>query len=453
LKQTSFTSASAFTPVEQPACDVFPSTPPAGEFRHITACPGCDLLLEKMEVQDGRMLVCPRCGHEILKPKKDSFNQMSALSLAAMLLFIPANFMPLLTFELFGVTEQGSIFSAMLALYKQGFLPVAIIVLCTCIIFPFLKPAMLFVFSLGILRNWPVRFLASLLRWHHHIDEWSMPEICLIGILITIIKMYHACGIRYESGFFLYIAFVVITLVGSLTMDKHHFWQLLDKKCKAKLPKDTEQSAHTTNSPASLPATAREAGFLLCRICHQLTPTTEQQNTKKRYCSLCGATLHQRIPNSISRTWAFLLTSIILVFPANFLPVMEVKRFGAPTRSTIMDGIIYFFQDGSYGIGLVILFASILVPLFKIIGLLINLNSIHFGRTTRLRHKSLMFRIIGFIGRWSMLDIFVIALLSTLVDFGFISTITAAPAATFFCGVVVSTMFAAIAFDSRLLWD
>jgi paraquat-inducible protein A len=148
-----------------------------------------------------------------------------------------------------------------------------------------------------------------------------------------------------------------------------------------------------------------------------------------------------------------LATAAILTLPANLLPIMEVDYFGVPDRSTIMDGIIYFFQEGSYGIGLVIFVASVLVPLFKIVGLVIILLSIRYRWQSWLRHKAIMFRAIEFIGRWSMLDIFVITLLCSLAQFGFLSTISAAPAALYFTGVVLSTMFAALSFDPRLLWD
>jgi paraquat-inducible protein A len=118
-----------------------------------------------------------------------------------------------------------------------------------------------------------------------------------------------------------------------------------------------------------------------------------------------------------------------------------------------MDGIIYFFQKGSYLIGLIIFTASILVPIFKIVGLSILLCSNRLCDLNLLRQKARMFRFITFIGRWSMLDIFVIALLSVLVDFGFFTSIHVAPAATYFCIVVASTMFAVITFDPRIVWD
>ena len=199
------------------------------------------------------------------------------------------------------------------------------------------------------------------------------------------------------------------------------------------------------------PKTGKELGLALCHDCH-LTVFMSSVD-REQFCPRCNAKVHFRKPNSISMTWAFLITSVILLFPANLLPIMKVSYMGSDELSTIMDGIIYFFKGGSYGIGLVILVASVLVPIFKVIGIFMILLSIHFRWKSWLRHKTLMFRFIKFIGRWSMLDIFVIALLSALVNFGFLTTIEAAPAAPYFCGVVIFTMFAAESFDTRFLWD
>jgi paraquat-inducible protein A len=198
--------------------------------------------------------------------------------------------------------------------------------------------------------------------------------------------------------------------------------------------------------------TAREAGLALCQDCHKLIPW-QQQGPRGSLCPRCGADVHLRKPHSISRTWALVITAAILLVPANVLPIMEVDSLGSAAYSTILDGIIFFFEDGSYAIGIIILTASVLVPCFKIIGIVLILLSIHFRWKSWLRHKTLLFRVIGFIGRWSMLDIFVIALLQVLVNFGYLSSIESAPAATYFAGVVLTTMFAAITFDPRLLWD
>lgn len=199
--------------------------------------------------------------------------------------------------------------------------------------------------------------------------------------------------------------------------------------------------------------TAKAAGLILCHDCGKLINGAE--NSPKEYlsCPRCHADIHFRKPYSIARTWALIITSAILMIPANFLPIMRVNFLGNSKYSTIMDGIVYFFHEKEYVIGLIIFVASILVPLFKIIGMTIILLSIRFKWKGWLVHKSAMFRFIEFIGRWSMLDIFVIALMSTLVDFGFFTSTQAAPAASYFTAVVLCTMFAALTFDTRLLWD
>ena len=198
--------------------------------------------------------------------------------------------------------------------------------------------------------------------------------------------------------------------------------------------------------------TAKDAGLAVCHDCHKLVDF-RNRSAHTLSCPRCGATVHMRHPGSLNNTWALVITAAILALPANLLPIMTVEYLGQEDLSTIMDGIVYFFQTGSYGIGAVIFTASILVPGFKIIGIIMILLSIHFRWRSWLRHKTVMFRFIQFIGRWSMLDIFVIALMQVLVTFGSLSTTSGGPAGTYFTGVVLATMFAAITFDPRLLWD
>ncbi len=198
---------------------------------------------------------------------------------------------------------------------------------------------------------------------------------------------------------------------------------------------------------------AMSAGYLSCHDCGKLLQVKLLPNRSALCCPRCYASVHFRKPHSISKVWALVITAMILFIPANILPIMRVDFLGVVDYSTIMDGIIYFFHEKEYGIGLIILIASVLVPLFKIIGMLIILLTIKFKWRRGLRHKTAMFHFIEFIGRWSMLDVFVIALMSCLVDFGRISSTMAAPAVTYFSSVVICTMFAALTFDSRLLWD
>lgn len=199
--------------------------------------------------------------------------------------------------------------------------------------------------------------------------------------------------------------------------------------------------------------TAMESGFMNCHDCGLLLDASELPSGLTPACPRCNADVHFRKHQSIPTTWALVITAAILFVPANLLPIMRVDFLGSSEYSTIMDGILYFFHTKEYGIGLIIFVASVLVPLFKIVGLSIILLSIRFKWKRGLRYKTAMFRFIEFVGRWSMLDIFVIALMATLVEFGNFTATFAAPAASYFGAVVVCTMFAAHTFDSRLLWD
>jgi paraquat-inducible protein A len=412
----------------------------------ISVCPGCDLLLNKIQPTAEFTVVCPRCRHRLHVEKRNSVQTALALAITGMLLYLPANFYPILTFDILGTDATSSVFASTLSMFDQGQSMVGAIVVLTGFVFPLLTISLLFWVSTAILLEWKVSWVPDFMRWYQHLTEWAMTDVYLIGIFITIIKMGHMAEIEYNTGFFCFIGLVLTTIAAQTSVDKHLFWKLIEGDRN-----DPEEKKQFYISASA--RTGREAGLVLCHTCHKTMPFAELTREKNPLCPRCGESMHQRKQGSISRSWALVITAAILTVPANVLPIMEVEYFGSPDASTIMDGIIYFFQEGSYGIGAVILTASILVPMFKISGMILILLSIRFKWTNWLKHKAIMFRFIEFIGRWSMLDIFVIALLCTLVQFGYLSTINAAPAAFYFTGVVLCTMFAAISFDPRLLWD
>lgn len=418
----------------------------------VTVCPGCDLILATapVPVPQGCRLQCPRCHTRVRTPKKDTVSRTLALSLTGLLLFYPAHYMLLLTFDVLGMQDHGSVFDSFRVLVRQQYSLVAVTVILTAQIFPLLKLGLLFLLSLGTAGKIMVRRLPALLRWYQHLEEWGMSEVYLIGILVTVIKMGHTARISYEIGFACFAGLALIMVSTALAFDRDFFWDRLET-----LGNGTQVPLPDQPLPPGVAAgrSARAAGLLQCHTCRKVMIAPASGDGRTPHCPRCGGLVHARVPHTVSATWALVFTAIILSVPANLLPIMEVNFLGVPDRSTILDGITYFFQEGSYGIGLIILTASILVPLFKILGLMVLLYSIHLRRLTRLPHKSAMFRFIEFIGRWSMLDVFVIALLCALVDFGFFTTIRTAPAATYFAGVVFATMFAAITFDPRLLWD
>ncbi|MCQ4235811.1 paraquat-inducible protein A [Pseudomonas stutzeri] len=196
---------------------------------------------------------------------------------------------------------------------------------------------------------------------------------------------------------------------------------------------------------------AADAGLMVCHECHQLN--RHQPAHARQHCTRCGACVHMRRPNSIVRTWALLLSAALLYLPANLLPIMTVRMLGNGTPDTIMSGVVTLARHGMYSIAAVVFVASILVPTFKLIGIAMLLISVQRHHPMSPRQRLLVFRFIEWIGRWSMLDIFVIAILVAIVNFGSLASVEAGTGAVAFASVVVLTMLAAITFDPRLIWD
>lgn len=196
---------------------------------------------------------------------------------------------------------------------------------------------------------------------------------------------------------------------------------------------------------------AIDAGIMICTECHQLN--RQQPNAHRQPCTRCGAAVHARRPNSVMRTWALLLTAAILYIPANLLPIMTVSSLGNGSPDTIMSGVLTLVHHGMYPIAGVVFVASILVPTFKLVGIGLLLFSVQRHQPLSARQRILMYRFIEFIGRWSMLDVFVIAILVAVVNFGRIASVSANLGAVAFASVVILTMLAAVTFDPRLIWD
>ena len=170
-------------------------------------------------------------------------------------------------------------------------------------------------------------------------------------------------------------------------------------------------------------------------------------------CGICGTRLHKRKPDSLNRTWALLIAACILYIPANLLPVMITKSFFGTQQDTILSGVIFFWVSGAYGLAAIVFIASFLVPLFKLTVLMILLISVQRRSAWRQPERVKLYRIIEIIGRWSMLDVFVVSLLTGLVQIQGFAQVTAGVGIAAFGGVVVLTMMASLSFDPKLIWD
>lgn len=199
--------------------------------------------------------------------------------------------------------------------------------------------------------------------------------------------------------------------------------------------------------------TAAAAALVGCRVCSRVYPTVDVAPGYETRCPVCMAALHPRKPHSLSRTWALVIAALILYIPANTFPIMSVVLSGQGQPDTILSGIEALFAEGEWALAVLVFFASITVPVLKLLGLSYLMLSAQFKWRWRPRDRTVFYRVIEGIGRWSMIDIFMLSILVALVKLGAVANIEPGVGATSFCAVVVLTMFAASSFDPRLLWD
>ncbi|MEJ8853159.1 paraquat-inducible protein A [Variovorax robiniae] len=195
--------------------------------------------------------------------------------------------------------------------------------------------------------------------------------------------------------------------------------------------------------------TASRLGLMVCSHCATVWADAHEDEA----CERCGTRLHWRKPHSLSRTWAFLIAAAVMYIPANLLPVMITTSLFGTQDDTILSGIIYFYVSGAYGLAAIIFVASFLVPLFKLAALFILVMGAQRHSSWRRLQRSNLYHVIEFIGRWSMLDVFVVSLMAGLVHLQGFAVISAGVGIAAFGAVVVLTMLASLSFDPRLTWD
>ena len=258
------------------------------------------------------------------------------------------------------------------------------------------------------------------------LKEWVMLDIYLVGIGVASIKVQDYAFLQPGIGL---VAFISLTLLSILTLIHMNVEELWERFYPER------------------PATRADNNLQVCTGCHY----TGYRDARGR-CRRCHTPLHHRRPQSLQRSWAALIASLVFLFPANLLPISIIYVNGARQDDTILSGIISL-ASSNIAIAGVVFIASILVPFTKVIVLFTLLLSIQFKCEQGLRTRILLLRLITWIGRWSMLDLFVISLTMSLINRDQLLAFTMGPAAVYFGGAVILTILAVEWLDSRLLWD
>jgi paraquat-inducible protein A len=369
------------------------------------------------------------------KSSRDNTDTTLALVIAGMILFFLVNSFPFLTFRMSGQIQETTLITGIHMFFVQGWWPLGLLVFLATILAPAFHLMGLFYILLPLKFGRMAKGLPLILRTISALQPWNMIEIFMLGILVTVVKLSNDGEITFGISLVALMAFTFVQAAIFYTFHPVLIWEKLDRL--------SDRHPEKTSCRSDL---------IQCHICDLLC-YTDGNSPNRMSCRRCGAALHRRKHDSVSRTWALVLTAVIFYIPANVFPITNIISFGDYTTDTILSGVIYFVKTGMWPLALIIFTASIFVPLLKLVILCFLLISVQLKTTWRQKDRTRIYRITEAIGRWSMVDIFAITVLIALVDMGAIATVRVEPAALYFAAVVVFTMFAAMSFDPRLIWD
>ena len=396
------------------------------------------MLYRKRPLRPREKARCVRCRSVLYRGTSADLNRVVALTLGAALVFLIAQFFPIVELDVNGLTSSATLLGAIRVLWHEQMHVVATMVFLFTMLFPAIELGSLLYVSLGLRLGVKVPGFSLVLRAVQTARAWGMTEVLMIGILITVIKMTSLATVVPRPGLFAFGALTMMLAI-VVSFDPKALWNAGDDLTRLALPGIRYKSFEPGDA------------LLPCHSCGLVAPPAG--SAKHPHCVRCGSTLHGRHPDSINRTWALLIAAAILYIPANLLPVMYTHSLFGVEDDTIMSGVVFFWTSGSKGLAIIIFIASVVVPMLKLATLALLAFTAQRRSRWRPEQRTKLYRMVEFIGRWSMLDIFVVTLTVALVRFDALAVITAGPGALAFGAVVVLTMLASMQFDPRLIWD
>jgi paraquat-inducible protein A len=399
----------------------------AGRLRE---CPLCGLIQHLPPLPRGATAQCSRCDAVLRRRRVDPVGRSLALAITGLLLFALACGLPFMDVEVGGQDRTTMLLSGPYELEQYGVWELGIAVLVTTVGAPLARLCALTYVLLGMRLRHPPRHLFTVFRWVEWISPWSMIEVFLLGVFVAYTRLVAIAHVQVGGAVFALGALMLATAAADSVLDHEAVWEGLERRGVV---------AGRVAGHFGGPLTG-------CDSCGLVSRATLA-------CPRCGATIRPRKPNSLSRAWALLAAAAALYLPANILPVMTVVHLGRGDPSTILSGVGELAAAGMWPLAALVFFASITVPVLKLIGLSTLLIATRRGARTGLRQRTLIYRIVESVGRWSMIDVFMISILTALVRMGAIASVYPGPGAVAFCGVVILTMLASQSFDPRLMWD
>ena len=393
-------------------------------------CPGCGRFQIVPIMAPGMTARCERCPTILERAAVHTREWSIALHVAALMLLIILCLTTLMTVKSAGIVLSAGLFAGPMELVHRGMASVAIVVVFVTVVAPFGRLIGTLYVLVRSREAAPPRHLLRIFAISEWLRPWSMVEVFVFGVFVAYVKLGDLVQLTLETGVYALLALTLVLVWADGALDRVAVWASL-------------------GDPKLVAPPHRTAGAVGCETCG-LVNTPDGHNAR---CLRCDSVLHARKPNSLARTWALLIAAAVLYIPANYYPVLTVVQLGAGSPSTILGGVEELISSGMYPLAALVFLASIAVPMLKLVGLAGMLVATQTGRVSRLSDRTRLYYVVCWIGRWSMIDIFMESLLGALVRFGTVITIEPGIGAVAFCGVVILTMLAAESFDPRLMWD
>ncbi len=393
----------------------------------LIACPDCDTRQYLPPLAAGSVATCIACHAVLERTHGRSLDAALACSAATLLLLIPGNLLTFLRTEALGVSRHSVVASAAGAMLRDGWPVLALVVLFFAVIFPLARFSLLTV-VLGHLRlGRRPPWLGRAFRYACALETWAMADVYLLGLGVAYARLAASIAVHLGGGAYCYIAAGILSLFVRATMSKSAVWRRIEPD--RSLPDD--------------------ADTVECDVCGQGHPL----HCAGSACSRCGARLATRLPDSIPRTIALTLAGVVLYIPANLYPIATLPINLRPLQYTVIEGVIDLVKAGLLPLALLVFTASFAIPILKLAGLGWCVVSVLRRSDRHLVGKTRVYRAVEEVGRWSMVDPFVIGCFVPVMHYNQLIYGRAEPAAVPFTAVVVLTIVGAKFFDPRLMWD
>ncbi|CAM3617506.1 membrane integrity-associated transporter subunit PqiA [Rahnella bruchi] len=395
-------------------------------------CPQCDLLVAIPEIAVGQKAKCPRCHTTLTSRWKEPRRRPIAYAVSALFMLLLSNLFPFVNMKVAGLGSEVTLIQIPQVLVSDDYASMASLFMILVQLMPAICMLSIIILCQGT--SMPSHWQISIARTYFRLKAWCMVEIFLAGVLVSFVKLMAYGDVGVGTSFYPFVLFCILQLRAFQCTDRYWIWQQVAPAPKLERPLRVGESGLSQ-------------GLRSCHCCMAILPVDQKT------CGRCETSGYARRKNSLQWTMALLITSIFLYIPANLMPIMITQVLGSPMPSTIMAGVVLLWSEGSYPVAMVILIASIMVPTLKMIAIGWLCWDANSNKQIDRERLHVIYEVVEFVGRWSMIDVFVIAVLSALVRMGQLMSIYPDIGALLFASVVILTMFAAMTFDPRLIWD